>query len=463
MTVFRGQPGPQRQWLASPADIAVYGGSAGGGKTFALLIEGARHTPNPGYRGVVFRRTSPQITAGGGLWDAAGAVYPAVGATANVSAREWRFPSGGRLAFRHLQHESNIYDWQGAELGFVGFDELTHFTERQFFYLLSRLRTTAGFRPYCRATTNPDAASWVRQFIAWWIDPDTGLPVPDRAGALRWFYRANDELFWFDSRADAEAAHPDLAADAPPLSVTFVPAKLSDNAILCQKDPGYRAKLKALSWVERARLEDGNWNATAAVGLFRADWFGEPADPPAAWKKRVRAWDLAATEQKPNADPDYLASVLLGDPADQPAPAAPEVRLAWVLDATADRLSPLRVEQRIEATAEADGTDVEIVFEQEPGASGKILATQFRARLQAKGYTVTIFKPSATTGDKVTRAYPVSAACERGRVRLAKGGWVKPFLAELCGFPTGPHDDRVDAFTTAHGRLARPHVGFAHV
>ena len=143
------------------------------------LIEGARHTPNPGYRGVVFRRTSPQITAGGGLWDAAGAVYPAVGATANVSAREWRFPSGGRLAFRHLQHESNIYDWQGAELGFVGFDELTHFTERQFFYLLSRLRTTAGFRPYCRATTNPDAASWVARWVEWYVDPGTGYAIPE--------------------------------------------------------------------------------------------------------------------------------------------------------------------------------------------------------------------------------------------------------------------------------------------
>ena len=463
MPTFAPQPGAQTAFLASPADLVVYGGAAGGGKSYALLLDELRHVHRPGYRSVIFRRTSPQITAGGGLWDTAGAIFPRFGGVANQSALKYTFPSGAEVKFTHLEHEKTKYNHDGSQYAKESFDELIHFTRTQFFYLLSRLRSVCGVRPYVRATTNPDAASWVRQFVGWWIDPALGVPVPERAGVVRWLYVVNDEAEWYDTRGLAEAAHPDLAAVAPPKSVTFIPATLDDNPALTAADPNYRANLLALSFVERGRLLGGNWNVTAAVGLFRADWFGEPADPPTAWRKRVRAWDLAATEQKPNADPDYLASVLLGDPADQPAPAAPEVRLAWVLDATADRLSPLRVEQRIEATAEADGTDVEIVFEQEPGASGKILATQFRARLQAKGYTVTIFKPSATTGDKVTRAYPVSAACERGRVRLAKGGWVKPFLAELCGFPTGPHDDRVDAFTTAHGRLARPHVGFAAV
>ena len=213
MPTFAPQPGAQTAFLASPADLVVYGGAAGGGKSYALLLDELRHVHRPGYRSVIFRRTSPQITAGGGLWDTAGAIFPRFGGVANQSALKYTFPSGAEVKFTHLEHEKTKYNHDGSQYAKESFDELIHFTRTQFFYLLSRLRSVCGVRPYVRATTNPDAASWVRQFIAWWIDPDTGLPVPDRAGALRWFYRANDELFWFDSRADAEAAHPDLAAD----------------------------------------------------------------------------------------------------------------------------------------------------------------------------------------------------------------------------------------------------------
>lgn len=441
---FRGQPGPQRQWLASPADIAVFGGAAGGGKTYAVLLEAARHTGNPGYRGVIFRRTNPQIMAGGGLWDAAAAVYPKVGAAASLSRKEFTFPGGGRLAFRHLQYETDVYDWQGAELAFIGWDELTHFTERQFFYLLSRARTTCGVRPYVRATCNPDAGSWVAGFLSWWIDPGTGYPVPDRAGRLRWFYRLGDDLHWYDTRAAAEAAHPDLAADAPPKSVTFVPAKLSDNAVLCARDPGYRANLMALSWVERARLLDGNWKVTAADGLFRADWF-KAADPPAEWKARVRAWDFAATEKTDQNDPDYTVGVLLGEDRSGGV---------WVLDVRRVRHSPAKVKALLRATAEADGPGVRVVIEQEPGAAGKMLADDLRRLLGE--FTVTVDRPDKRTGDKVARASGWSAACERGRVRLAAGGdWAKAFVAEHATFPYGSHDDQVDAAATAFRHLAR--------
>src|SRR5436305_14925946 len=71
----------------------------------------------------------------------------------------------------------------------VCFDELTHFTAHQFFYMVSRNRSTCGVRPYIRATCNPDADSWVADFLAWWIDPQTGLPIPERAGVLRYYIR----------------------------------------------------------------------------------------------------------------------------------------------------------------------------------------------------------------------------------------------------------------------------------
>lgn len=440
---FRAQPGPQRVYGRTPADIAVFGGAAGGGKTFALLVEAARHTATRGFRGVIFRRTNPQIMAGGGLWDAAAAVYPRVGAVASLSRKEYTFPGGGRLAFRHLQHESDVYDWQGAELAFIGWDELTHFTARQFFYLLSRARTTCGVRPYIRATCNPDAGSWVAEFLAWWIDPETGYPIPERAGVLRWFYRVGDDIHWYGSEGEARDAHPDLAADAPPKSVTFVPAKLSDNAVLCARDPGYRANLMALSWVERARLLDGNWKVTAADGLFRADWFRRGPLPADGWKGRVRAWDFAATEKTDQNDPDYTAGVLLGEAADGKL---------WVPDVQRVRSSPQKVTALVRATAERDGKDVRVVIEQEPGAGGKYMADALRDALA--GFSVVIDRPDKRSGDKVARASGYSAAVERGEVWLPDGGpWAKAFIGEHTQFPYGPHDDQVDAAATAYRRL----------
>jgi predicted phage terminase large subunit-like protein len=341
-----------------------------------------------------------------------------------------------------------VYDWQGSELSLIAWDELCHFSERQFFYLLSRNRTTCGVRPYVRATCNPDAGSWVKGFISWWLDPLTGYPVPERAGVLRWFYRAGDDIHWHDTRGAAEQAHPDLAADAPPKSVTFIPARLSDNAVLCARDPGYRANLMALSWVERGRLLDGNWNVTAADGLFRADWFAVLGEcPPLA--RQVRAWDFAATVPKDNNDPDWLAGVRVGQTAADPAKFV-------VADVRRARVSPEKVRKLVVDTAAEDGAGVEVVVEQEPGAAGKILADDLKRELSAVGVRCHVFRPDKTTGDKVARAHPFSAACEQGRVAVVKGQWVKAYLAELTAFPTkGVHDDQVDGSTTAYLRLTR--------
>src|SRR5262249_29989289 len=158
-----------------------------------------------------FRRTTKQITTGGGLWDTAGKVYPRLGGVANQSALRYTFRSGAEVKFAHLEHEKNKYDHDGAQYALLGFDELIHFTRSQVFYLFSRLRTTCGVKPYVRATTNPDAGSWVKGFIQWWLDPLTGYPILKRVGLIRWFYVVTDEVCWYDTREEAEVAHPDLA------------------------------------------------------------------------------------------------------------------------------------------------------------------------------------------------------------------------------------------------------------
>lgn len=248
MARLEPQAGPQRTFLANRADIAVYGGAAGGGKSWALLVEPLRHVRAvPGFRGVIFRRTYPEITNSGGLWDQAAEIYPKFGGVPRIGSLDWTFPPhGNTISFRHLQHEANKYQWQGSEVPYFGFDELSHFTESQFTYVaLSRGRSTCGVRPYVRATTNPDPG-WVKEFLAPWVDKSFDRPA--RSGEVRHFIRDQGKLTWVPPE------HPDSK------SLSFVRASIYDNRVLLERNPEYLASLKALLPVERARLLDGDWD-----------------------------------------------------------------------------------------------------------------------------------------------------------------------------------------------------------
>lgn len=260
---IRPNPGPQFDAFASSADILIYGGSAGGGKSFYLLTEPTRHYQRKGFRGGIFRRTYPQIKGQGGLWDEAQAIYRGLGARMREGQElDATFPIGASIQFSHLQHEKTKYEYQGHQFAYLGFDELTHFSETQFFYMLSRLRTTCGIKPYVRCTCNPDPSSWVAEFIAWWIDQDSGFPIPERAGQVRYFTRADvghgEQIIWADSKQAIIDQFPHLDENGV-MSATFIPASLDDNPKLLEKDPGYRARLESQPRVERERLLKGNW------------------------------------------------------------------------------------------------------------------------------------------------------------------------------------------------------------
>lgn len=433
---IKPQPGPQTKFLRSPADLAIFGGSAGGGKSWALLLEGLRHSHNPRFGSVIFRRTTVQIKMTGGLWDESQKLYPLVAARGRAQSMEWFFPSGAKLRFSHMEHEKNRFDWQGAQIPFIGFDEITHFTDKQFWYLVGRNRSDSGVGGYIRGTCNPDPDSWVRRFIAWWIDEDSGFAIKERAGKIRWFIRAGDEFVWADSRAELKARYP----SEDPKSVTFIPASVYDNKILLEKDPRYLSNLKALPWVERAQLLEGNWNVRPAAGnYFKAHYFGVVDAAPAGcvW---VRFWDRAATKATAqNTDPDATSGVKLGrDPA---------TGVFYIADDRHILDTPMVVERSILNTAQQDGTGCAIGYNQDPGSAGVYEAQQMALKLQ--GYNVR-FWPA--TGDKETRAKPVSAQAEAGNIKLVAGQWNQPFLRELENFPFG-HDDRVDALSGAFQML----------
>lgn len=441
-TVIRPQPGPQTTFLSSPADIAIYGGAAGGGKTWALLMEPLRHVGNSGFGAVFFRRNLTQVRNEGGLWDESEKLYPHLAASPRSAPDlSWTFPSGAGVAFAHLEHEKTIYNWQGSQIPLICFDELTHFSAKQFWYMLSRNRSMCGVRPYVRATCNPDADSWVAEFISWWIDQSTGFAFPERAGVLRWFIRIGDTIIWADSPGElAHHINPLTGEPIPPKSVTFVPAKLSDNALLMAADPGYLANLMAQPTVERERLLGGNWKIRPAAGLlFKRGWCEVVDAVPARIVRWMRGWDLAGTPKIEGNDPDATAGVKIGLLTDG---------RYIVADRAAAHLSPAGVETLIKNTASADGREVHISLPQDPGQAGKSQVQNLVKLLS--GYTA---RATPESGDKETRFRPFSAQAEAGNVLVLRGPWNEPWFSALEGFPEGKHDDDADATSRAFNAL----------
>lgn len=254
---IEAQPGFQEEFLSTPADIAFGGGGAGVGKTHAEIMESVRHIDIKNFACVFFRRTYQQIAAPGALWDQSQKIYPALGATsANTT---YTFPVGSKIVFSHMQHEKNKLDWQGSEIPLIIFDELTHFTHTMFFYMLSRNRSTCGVKPYMRATCNPDADSWVRDFIEWYIDED-GYIIPERSGVIRYLTVHNDVAIWGDTREEVMEKAPHLESLNEVLSFTFIEGDLEDNQILLDIDKSYKSKLLAMSEEDQLRLLKRNWN-----------------------------------------------------------------------------------------------------------------------------------------------------------------------------------------------------------
>lgn len=180
--------------------------------------------------------------------------------------------------------------------------------------------------------------------------------------------------------------------------------------------------------------------APRSGGYFQRAWF-DVVDQAPAIARRVRYWDLAATEDQTKNDPDWTAGcrVALAD------------GVYYVEDMRRLRGTPKDVETTVRQTASIDGRDVQIWMEQEPGASGKAMIDHY-ARRVLQSYA---FRGNRETGSKALRADPASAAAEAGNIKLVAGAWNKAFLDELAAFPNAAHDDQVDALSGAFRMLAR--------
>lgn len=442
-TYLSPQKGPQELFMSTSADICIYGGAAGGGKTFALLLECLRHKNVKDFGAVIFRKNAIQISIEGGLWDASHKLYSQVkGAQPKLSPRySWLFSARSRVSFAHIERDDNLRQWQGSEIALIGFDELTHFTEKQFFYMLSRNRTTCGVRPYVRATCNPDADSWVASFISWWIDQETGYPILERSGVIRYMARIDEKIIWGDTKEEVVSQGAKLKNIK---SVTFICATLEDNKILMESDPGYMANLEALSLVERERLLHGNWKIKSAAGLyFKRIQIGEilkvlPNDIVAI----CRGWDLAATDKAEDETAAYTAGVLMARRA---------CGRFLVIDVLNQQLKAGDVRKLVKTAAQVDRSkygNVRQRLPQDPGQAGKEQAQSYVQMLA--GYNVVT---KLESGSKESRAEPMAAQWQQGFFDVMEGEWNEMYFNQLESFPESKFKDMVDASSSAFNEI----------
>lgn len=371
-----------------------------------------------------------------------------------MSLGRWKFcDKNGRIIstvkFAHIERDEDLAKWQGSQICEIGFDELTHFSEKAFFYMLSRNRSSCGVTPFVRATCNPDADSWVAKFIEWWIDQDTGYPIPERSGKIRWFIRRDEILHWANTKEELWEKF-NLTTDeekAEPRSVTFIMSRLQDNKELLKVNPQYLANLKALSVIERERLLHGNWKIKAAAGLyFKRSQVNLIEAAPSDIQFYCRAWDFAATEDSASGDADYTAGVLIGVRKD---------KTYVVLNVVNQRIKASDVQKLLYNTSVVDrskyGGRYSIVIPQDPGAAGKIVAQAYVKLLT--GFSVKVVQVS---GSKELRATPFAAQWQNGNVDVLIGDWNEAYLTQLESFPESKHDDMVDASADAFNDLATP-------
>lgn len=429
--VWRANPGPQENFLACTAYECLYGGAAGGGKSIALLMAPLRWIGHPSFNGILFRRTFPELE--GHIIPKSKEIYPIVGGEYNNASHVWTFPSGARISFGHLQHEDDVYRYIGVEFQYIGFDELTQFTERMYTYLLSRGRSAHGLPIRIRSTSNPggEGHEWVLKRWSPWLE---GLDGGRRAkpGEVLSYINSEEGERWIDTHNQQS------------LSRCFIPATIADNPHLAESDPLYTERLKGLDRVTREQLLHGNWLVKAGRGaLFKRQWFTMSDAPPREVIARVRHWDLAASVEgydkkgKPT-DPDWTVGLKMSYDSSG----------IWHIEHIHRfRGRPSEVKETILSYANKDGLECQVSLPIDPGQAGVAQAEDYSRALV--GY---VFRTQRESGEKFDRAKPVSAQVEFGNFRVIRGSWNDAFFDEAESFPEGKKD-QIDALSGAFNSI----------
>jgi predicted phage terminase large subunit-like protein len=379
-----------------------YGGAAGGGKSVALLLAALQYIDVPDYSAVIVRKTFKQLEQPKAIMDMARTCLHNL-ANWNESKHVFTFDSGAKLTFRHMQDRKSILDFQGPEFQYIGVDEVTDFSEKDYTFLFSRIRKVAssGVPSRLRCASNPigPGVIWVKKRF---VDPKT------RGSRI------------------------------------FVPAKLTDNVYLDQAD--YLESLENLNPVERLQLRDGRWDVRSGIRKYKSEWFkyaNLDLVPPPSNMIWVRYWDLAATSAKEAEASAWTASwtagVLMGRSVNG---------LFFIRDVVRVQRGPKDLETLLLETAKTDPDGTIIFLEQEPGSSGKAVVERYMDLLS--NYA---FYGDRVSGNKEIRDKPFSAASEHGKVVIIKAPWNEDYLGELEAIPEADEKDQRDASAGAFNQL----------
>ena len=271
--IFSPNEGPQTDFLAAPEKEVLYGGAAGGGKSYALLVDPLRFADNTNHRALLLRRTLGELAE---LIDQSKKVYPKAfpNAVFKESKNLWIFPSGATILLSYVDKDPDVTRFQGQSFSWIGIDELGHYpTPYVWDYLRSRLRTTdSKIETYMRASANPGGVGgwWIKKMFIDPITPNTAFAAKDMESGKTLVFPPKHSR-----------------AGYPLFQRKFIPARLTDNPYLMASGE-YEAMLLSLPEVERRRLLDGDWDVAegAAFSEFnRPTHVCEPFEVPRGWPR----------------------------------------------------------------------------------------------------------------------------------------------------------------------------------
>jgi len=442
---------PQEDFLNSTSTITLYAGSAGAGKTFAIILSMVKFMLKKNSTIVCFRRNATQIKSGGGIWQEACMVFRQMfGKSVIIRNRDLEIylpATNSVLKFSHLQYVSDVNNFLGAQLSCIYYDEVTTFEPFEEFVLplLGRMRNAnVDYTPQMFLATNPKYGHGIYYWIKDFYLDETGIPLAEKSNIERYFVLENSSPVWFDKLEDAQAVY-GTRADSGIRSFRAIRAHVSDNVKLLSQNPEYLSNLKALPDIKRRIYLDGSWTAREEeAGLYQRTWSKIVPYPNIKATSRVRAWDLASqpvSTQTPN--PDWTRGLLMSKD---------KAGIYTAEDLVSVRDRPHVVEELIYETARRDRDlygNVTVVYPCDPGQAGIARANDIKRKLAEMGVMCRIVRPATS---KRVRFLPFSAISEAGYMQVVKADWNETFFCELeefTGLKSKERDDICDTCSDA--------------